>query len=239
MKKIILAIITGLLFIIEIVLLKRVDVAAVGAGGTDVGFSTINMKVHNLTGVNLQWYEITNLIGYFAIAVCAVFAIVGLVQLIRRKSLIRVDREILSLGGLFVLDIAFYLLFEKVVINYRPILMDGSTQPEASFPSSHTILGLTVMIATALIIGRYVKNETFAALIRVLCIVIAIVCVAGRLYSGVHWLTDIIGGVLLSTALLFLFSAAAGDGDEIVLFDEPAPRRKKSTVGYKPKHGKS
>lgn len=63
MKKIIFAIITGLLFAAEIVLLKRYDVAAVGAGGTEVGFSTINLRVHELTGVHIEWYEITNYIA--------------------------------------------------------------------------------------------------------------------------------------------------------------------------------
>ena len=96
MKKIICAIIAGVLFAAEIALLKTYDVAAVGAGGTDVGFSTINLKVHNLTGVNMEWYEITNYLGYLAIAICLVFALIGLVQLIQRKSLLKVDREILD-----------------------------------------------------------------------------------------------------------------------------------------------
>lgn len=235
MKKIIFAIISGILFAGEIVMLGTYDVAAIGAGGTDVGFSTINLKVHELTGVNLTWYEITNYIGYFAIAVCAVFALVGLIQLISRRSLIAVDREILSLGGLFICVMACYVIFEKVVINYRPVFMDGSTEPEASFPSSHTLLGLTVMIATAIIIGRYVSSKALANLIRVLCVVIAIVCVVGRLYSGVHWFTDIVGGVLLSTTLILLFAAAAGDGEERE-YDPYRQAKRKSTIGYTPKH---
>lgn len=235
MKKVFLAIVTGLLFAAEIVLLKRYDVAAIGAGGTDVGFSTINMKVHELTGVHTEWYEITNYIGYLAIAVCLVFALVGLVQLIKRRSLIAVDREILALGGMFVLDILAYVLFEKFIVNYRPVYMDGSFEPEASFPSSHTLLGLTVMIATAMIIGKYVKSKGLASLIRVVCVVIALVCVAGRLYSGVHWLTDIVGGVLLSVTFLLLFAAAKGNG-EGASYDAYGKPKKMSTVGYTPKH---
>ncbi len=233
MKKIIFAIIFGILFVGEIVMLRSYDVAAVGAGGTEVGFSTINLKVHELTGVNLMWYELTNYIGYLAIAVCAVFALVGLIQLIKRRSLFEVDREILALGGLFICDIACYVLFEKFIINYRPVFVDGSTAPEASFPSSHTILGLTVMMATAIIIGRYVKSKALDSIISSICVIIALVCVAGRLYSGVHWFTDIVGGVLLSTSLLLFFSAAAGDGKNRASGGQP---KRMSTAGYTPKH---
>jgi len=235
MKKIFLAIVTGLLFVAEIALLKRYDVAAIGAGGTGVGFSTINMKVHEFTGVHIEWYEITNYIGYLAIAICAVFALVGLIQLIKRRSLLAVDREILALGGLFVLDILAYVAFEKLIVNYRPVFMDGSVEPEASFPSSHTLLGLTVMIATAMIIGKYVKSKGLALEIRGACIVIALICVAGRLYSGVHWLTDIVGGVLLSVTFLLLFAAAKGNGDG-ASYDAYGKPKKMSTVGYTPKH---
>lgn len=235
MKKVIFAIIFGVIFAAEIVMLGRYDVAPVGAGGTEVGFSTINLKIHELTGVNLMWYEITNCIGYFAIAVCLVFALVGLVQLIKRRSLIAVDREILALGGLFVADIVCYVLFEKLIVNYRPVFMDGSVEPEASFPSSHTILGLTVMIATAIIIGRYVKSKGLASLMSAVFVIIGLVCVAGRLYSGVHWFTDIVGGVLLSTSLLLLFSAAAGSVEDHINRDSVQSKRK-STVGYTPRH---
>ena len=236
MKKIIFAIITGALFIGEIALLKKYDVAAIGAGGTDVGFSTVNLKVHELTGVNLMWYEITNYIGYLAIAVCLLFALAGLVQLIKRKSLVKVDREILSLGGLFICVMVCYVVFEKIVINCRPVFMDGSTEPEASFPSSHTMLAVTVMIATAIIIGKYVRSKALASLIRAACIIVAAVCVAGRLWSGVHWLTDIIGGLLLSSALLLLFAAAAGSGDTDAYGSASGSSAEMSTKGYVPRH---
>ena len=235
MKKIIWAVVSGALFIALIVMLGRYDVAPIGAGGTDVGFSTINLKVHNFTGVNPEWYEITNYLGYLAIAICLVFALTGLVQLIRRKSLLKVDREIFALGGLFVADIALYVLFEKLIINYRPILVDGSAEPEASFPSSHTLLAITVMTATAIIIGRYVRSRGLAALISFICVIIAVVAVGGRLWCGAHWLTDIVVGVLLSITLLLLFSAAAGTGSEQKEYGASQDKGL-STAGYTPKH---
>jgi len=229
MKKIIGAIITGALFGGLVVMLGMYDVAAIGPNGTKVGFAGINKAVHDLTGVNMLWYDITDYIGYAAIAVCGLFAVAGLVQLIKRRSLKKVDREIICLGFLFAAVAACYVFFEKFIINYRPIIMPGETEPEASFPSSHTMLIMTVMIAVMIISDSYFKGA-LGALVRVICFLVVLVTVGGRLWCGVHWFTDIVGGILLSLTMLLLFSAAVSGG-----------RDRNSTLpqdykGYKPKH---
>ena len=245
MKKVIGAVITGALFAALIVLLKIYDVAAIGPMGTEIGFSHFNQFVHDLTGVNMLWYDITDYIGYAAIGVCGLFALVGLVQMIKRRSLIKVDKEILALGGLFVVVIGCYVFFEKYIINYRPIIMPGEDMPEASFPSSHTMLIMTVFIAVMIISDRYV-SKGLGALVRLACFLIVLVTIGGRLYCGVHWCTDIIGGILLSATLLLLFSAVVSSGSKkqrrADLAYEAASktdRQKKtgeSMSGYKPKH---
>lgn len=242
-KKIFASIITLAAFIAEIVLLRRYDVAAIGPNGTSIGFSHINKAVHDATGVNMLWYDITDYIGYAAIAIVLLFALAGFIQLIKRRSLFKVDREIICLGCLFAAVMVCYVLFEKIVINYRPVIMEGETAPEASFPSSHTMLVMTVMIAVSLIIGRYIDNGPLRGIIRAICTALAVITVGGRLHSGVHWLTDIIGGVLLSCALLFAFSAGIGSGSGKTksLQSDPGSRPKISERdrvinGYRTKH---
>ena len=247
MKRVIGAVITGVLFAGLIVMLGRYDVAAIGPAGTEVGFSHINQFVHDLTGVNMLWYDITDYIGYGAIAVCGMFAVAGFVQMIKRRSLLKVDREIWALGGLFIAVIGCYVFFEKFIINYRPIIMPGETAPEASFPSSHTMLIMTVMIAVMIVSDKYFGN-LFGAFIRVLCFLTTLVTIGGRLWCGVHWFTDIIGGILLSATLLLLFSAFIAGGKkkrvdpalEFAYDNKKAGKRKsaapESTRGYKPKH---
>jgi undecaprenyl-diphosphatase len=39
---------------------------------------------------------------------------------------------------------------------------------------------------------------------------VLVIAVAGRLLSGVHWFTDIVGGVLISMTLLACFSGVKG-----------------------------
>lgn len=194
------------LFILVIALVKCVDVAAVGPAGTSVGLSHLNKAVHDLIGVHLFWYKLTNLLGVWAILSGVVFAGIGLKQWIERKSLKKVDPQILALGALFVLLGVVYVFFEFVVVNCRPILMEGETAPEASFPSSHTVLAFVIFGAVAMMLKDYLNDNRLAAMLQNVYLVLLIVAVAGRLLSGVHWFTDILGGVFLSLALLQTFS---------------------------------
>lgn len=198
--------ITGALFLLLIVLVKYVDVSMVNETGTTIGLSHINMGFAAFTGVNVIWYKVTTVLGVFLLLFAGGFALIGLLQLIQRKSLLKVDYEILSLGGLYVVVVFLYALFEKVIINYRPILMDGKTEPEASFPSSHTMLVCVVMGSALMLIDRYIRDEKVARILKNICIVLIILTVVGRLICGVHWFTDILGGVLLSATLLMIFN---------------------------------
>ena len=207
-NKIISAIISGGLFAALIVTLGRYDVAQIGPDGTSVGYSSINQKVHELTGVHYAWYDLTDVLGYFAICICALFGLVGLIQLIRRRSLLRVDKTIYALGCFYIIVIGCYAFFEKFIVNYRPVIMPGDSAPEASFPSSHTMLIITVMASTAIVAGLYIHLSFLRTLVRFFCGLIIGVTVFGRLYCGVHWFSDIIGGILLSLTLVSLFAAA-------------------------------
>ena len=191
-------------FVLWTVLVRFVDVRAIGPKDSAVGFAALNGVVHELTGVNWFLYTVTDWLGLVPIAVAFGFAILGLVQLIKRKSIWKVDRSILALGVFYTALIAAYTFFEMVVINYRPILIDGYL--EASYPSSTTLLTLCVMPTAAIELNLRIKNTAFRR-----CTIIAIIAftaftVIGRLISGVHWISDIIGGALLSAGLVTLYS---------------------------------
>ncbi len=202
--------VTGVLFLLLIVLLKTVDVAPVGAAGTSIGLSHINTAFASLTGVNEFWYKLTEVMGVFLLLVVAFFGCTGLFQLIKRKSLLKVDRELYCLAGLYVVLAALYVLFEHVIINYRPILMDGATEAEASFPSSHTMLVCVVMGSAIVLLNGYIQNETIRKIVKIVCVVVIVLTVFGRLVCGVHWLTDILGGVLISATLVGIFRKVIG-----------------------------
>ena len=192
-------------FVLCTVLVCFVDVGTIGPRESSVGLATLNGYVHNLTGVNMYLYVITDWLGLVPICVAFGFAVLGFVQWIKRKSLLKVDRSILTLGGFYIVVMAVYILFEIVVINYRPTLINGYL--EASYPSSTTMLVMCVMPTAMMQLRTRIKNKAFSRCVMVAITAFIVFMVIGRLVSGVHWITDIIGGALLSTAIVFMYYA--------------------------------
>lgn len=187
-------------------LIQTVDVQQIGPRQSAVGFATVNGWFHRLTNVHWMLYTLTDWLGLVSIVVCLLFAYVGLAQLVQRRSLLKVDLDILLLGVYYVLVIFAYLLFEMVPLNYRPVLIEGIL--EASYPSSTTLLVLSVMPTLHFQAERRLKNSALRRCIRVLTVLFSVFMVAGRLLSGVHWLTDIVGAILLSGGLFLLYKAS-------------------------------
>ena len=194
-----------LLFGLWTVLIMHVDVQPTGQKGTNIGFATVNHGFHAMTGVHMALYTWTDWLGLVPVFVGFSFAMLGLAQWIKRRNLLKVDGDILLLGIYYVLVIAGYLVFEMIPINYRPVLIEGRL--EASYPSSTTLLVLSVMPTLSLQIGRRGKRRAVYCAVYAAESVFSAGMVLGRLFSGVHWLTDIIGAVLFSAGLFRIYRA--------------------------------
>ena len=191
-------------FVLWTIFVCFVDVRAIGPEGSSVGFAALNGFVHELTGVNWLLYTVTDWLGIVPIAVALGFAILGLVQLIKRKSLWKVDHSILALGVFYIVVMAAYIFFEVAVINCRPTLIDGYL--EASYPSSTTMLVMCVMLTAAMQLNVRIKNTVLRWCAVITIVAFTAFMVIGRLVSGVHWITDIIGGALLSAGLVTMYN---------------------------------
>ena len=192
-------------FLLWTAAIQFVDVQAIGPHESSVGFATMNRFVHNLTGVHMSLYTITDWLSLVPLLFVMGFCILGLIQWIERKHLLKVDYSILVLGGFYIVVMAAFVLFEVLVINYRPMLIDGVL--EASYPSSTTMLVMCVMPTAIMQFNARIKNDVLKRLIASVMIAFVVFMVIGRLISGVHWVTDIIGGALLSAGLVLMYRA--------------------------------
>lgn len=198
-------------FALWTVLIRHVDVQSAGPNGTEVGFAAFNVWFHQMTGVHMLMYTITDWLGLVPIIICICFGGLGFAQLVKRRSLLRVDPDLLLLGVYYVLVILGYLLFEMAPINYRPILIGG--RQEASYPSSTTLLVLCVMPTLKFQTDRRVADPMLKKTITLFVVVFSAFMVIGRLVSGVHWATDNIGSVFLSSGLFLIYRFTAEYAD--------------------------
>lgn len=191
--------------VIYTVLVKYVDVKAIGPGSTKVGFATMNGWFKDLIGYNKMFYTISKYAGVIPFGFCACYGLLGFIELIKKKSLKKVDYRYYILACFYVIFVAMYFFFEKVAINYRPIIVDVKEGIEASYPSTHTLLAICLCGSSLIVSKFFIKNETLRKLFDIAAWLLMVVIVVARLISGVHWLSDIIGGIIISlTYLSFL-----------------------------------
>lgn len=201
-KYIILSIIFTIVSIVYTFLVKKIDVQPIGPNNTKVGFASLNNAFKTAVGSHMKVYKITEILGLLVLAIVGIYALIGIYQLIKRKSLFKVDREIIILGVFYVLMFATYIFFEKFIVNYRPIILDGEL--EASYPSSHTILAICTCITSLIVSKKYISKK-YITLTNIVTIGLLFGVFLGRMFSGVHWLSDIIGGFLISLMLISYF----------------------------------
>lgn len=203
------------IFIVFTILVTKVDVKTVEVKPVDdvqaqetltseVGFATLNQAFANKVGFNETFYKISKYAGYLALILVAFYGFTGLIELLQKKSLKGVNKVLYALAAFYVCVAIVYVLFEVVVINYRPV--DLGEGLEASFPSSHTILALCVC-GSSLVASKYIiKKENFKKCLNIISWIVMILVVCTRLLSGVHWITDIFGGILISLFMIQAFS---------------------------------
>ncbi len=192
-----------LIFAIFTILVKFVDTSVVAATETKIGLSSINKPLFNFFGVSNDWNVISAILFIFAGIVVVVLAIIALKEMIKTKSLFKINHKLLLVALLYVLTAIFYVVFEFVIINYRPLLDEGMLK--ASYPSSHTLLICVICLSACLIVPDYIKNKPLKITITTILCLIAVLSPITRLLAGVHWFTDVIASIILSLALVMLY----------------------------------
>ena len=204
-KNIIISVVLTIISIIYTMLVKFVDIRELGPNNTSVGFSHINGFFYKLIGNHMFIYKISEILGYIILLLVVIYGCIGLYQKIKKKNLLKIDKELILLGCFYVCMLIVYILFEKVFINYRPVLIDGEL--EFSYPSSHTVLSLCVGISSLIVSKKYF-NKKYVKNINLTTVILMCLILLTRFISGVHWFSDILGGIIISFTLISYFQLA-------------------------------
>lgn len=192
-----------LMFIIFTTIIKFIDLKNIGPHNSSVGLATINNFFVNKIGFHNKIYKLTEILGIIPIIIVLIYAIIGLYSLIEEKSFKKVNKNLYYLAIFYIIVLGIYVLFEKVIINFRPVIIEGIL--ESSYPSSHTILAICICGSSIILNNAIFKNNKIAKFENIISFIIIILLPLLRFISGVHWFTDIIGGILLSLSLLLFF----------------------------------
>ncbi len=188
-----------------------VDRRPIGLEGTSVGFASINGLLRDVFGYNKVMDLISDLVMYLCFVVVLIFAVYGLMQLVREKSLSKVSKVVLGLGLLYVAVAVIYVAFGKIPVNYRPIMAPGETELETSFPSTHTLVICSVLGSGAYAAARLMSDKKRVKILMICAVALMVIGVCARMLAGVHWFTDIIAGILFSATLVSLYVAWSAD----------------------------
>ena len=190
-------------FLIFTILVAMVDRSAIGPNGSIVGLSSMNKWFADIIGCNMMLYKVTDWVSILAVVTAVIYAVIGIMQWIKRKKLAKVDSSILILGVFYIAIFVIYVMFNYVVLNYRPVLINGNLEP--SFPSSTTLMSITFLMFSNYQSDRFLKNKNLKLTAKISSTLLMLFLVVGRIISGVHWFSDIIASVLLSLAIVFLY----------------------------------
>lgn len=193
------------IFILLIALLSVWDVRPIGPENSSVGMAGINGFFANLFPYNSKVKGVTDILGYLSFLTAGIFAVLGVIDLIRKKSFKKINKSFYPLAGLYVAAVILYIAFDKIVINYRPVILDEGLEP--SFPSTHSLLSVVILSSAIVELAIFVKNKKACLILQIAAAVLMVAIVLGRMISGVHWFTDIVGGVVLGIALIFAYLA--------------------------------
>ncbi len=190
--------------VIFTLLVAFVGKAPVGPENSEVGFAALNAALHDQFGYNTVFYGISSVLGYLTILTALINCVSFLVNLVKKKDLRMVRADLTATLGIYILLAVLYLVFEFVVINFRPVILEEGL--EASFPSTHSMLAIAVMFSAAQQVRTGMKESGIRNILILLCVLTGVLTPVTRFFSGVHWFTDILGGVLYGLFLTSLFA---------------------------------
>lgn len=190
-------IITGVCLIIFAALTYFVVTGQSNPDTMETGFD--NIIRHWLYSIRTPWLtEMMKAITYMGntstiIAMCIIFLIIP--KLTKRFGI--------PIAAAAIIGSAINKVIKHLVMRPRPdVSLHLIEQGGWSFPSGHSISGLLMYGLLAWLIRKYVKDKRIANAVSVLLTLLWMCIGMSRVYLGVHYPSDVLGGWTLGMAIM-------------------------------------
>jgi membrane-associated phospholipid phosphatase len=176
---------------------------------TNSGFARLDSSVslfgaHHATGLSTSFLRFYTQLGG-ALVIVPLAIIVAIVETLRQRTVTVFAFLALVVGGQFLVA----NVIKAIVNRARPNFDQLTGFSGSSFPSGHAVAAAACLAAFALVIGRR-RSIKVRSILAGLGVGLAFGIACCRVMLGVHWLTDVFGGLALGWAWFALCSIAFG-----------------------------
>jgi len=176
---------------------------------TNTGFARLDHSAslfgaHHATSLSTSFLRFYTQLGG-ALVIVPLAVIVAIAETIRQRTVTVVAFLTLVVGGQFLVA----NIIKAIVDRARPNFDQLTGFSGSSFPSGHAVASAACLAAFALVIGRR-RSLKVRAILAGLAVGLATGIACCRVMLGVHWLTDVLGGLALGWAWFALCSMAFG-----------------------------
>ena len=183
------------LLLIFLIVLFILDLTLVISGNTEVFDNTIYLLVRNFN--NVYFDNFFKFITMFGNPKVVIIILLILNILLSRKDALICD--ILSITSVIT-----NFIIKNLVMRDRPNVLRLIKQGGYSFPSGHAMISIMLYGYLFYLVHKRITNKKLKFLLQFFIIIFIFLLCISRIYVGVHYATDIIGGVLLGLFLLNL-----------------------------------
>lgn len=110
----------------------------------------------------------------------------------------------MPVSSALVTSVVFNETLKQIFARSRPDILRLISETGYSFPSGHAMNNATLYTMLILLISRYIHNNRLKMMLSSICVVLAAMIGCSRIYLGVHYAGDVLGGWLLGFALSVL-----------------------------------
>lgn len=183
----------SILFILFVILTIFVSLGKLDTIDKVVFDNIIRLKNASLTGFLYVITQLASTIGTFALLLIISFIF------IKHKSFSDFKYVIINVAS----GVVLMYVIKNIIRRIRPT-WKWITQGGFSYPSGHTISSVLLYGTLILLVNKKISNVKLKRILTIMLCIMIVLTGVSRIYFGVHYLSDVLGSILLGSIILII-----------------------------------